>query len=172
MYCTVTYRTNLMKGKQKEVVVENKPGATNQVAAEFVARSAADGYTLLVCPEATFVTSIHICSEGSPARDFVDPPKFMSLKRVSDHNPSQITLTTSRGESRGSCVAAGLDCTCWAADVQRREFEASVAGKVPSASPYRARGHGPSRWGAACPPPLSQQLPRSGGQCGNGDRNG
>ena len=32
------------------VVVENKPGASNQIAAEYVARSSADGYTLLVSP--------------------------------------------------------------------------------------------------------------------------
>ena len=33
-----------------EVVVENKPGANNQVAAEYVAHQAGDGYTLIHRP--------------------------------------------------------------------------------------------------------------------------
>jgi tripartite-type tricarboxylate transporter receptor subunit TctC len=37
------------------IIVENKPGATNQIAAEYVAAAEGDGYTLFVTPEATFV---------------------------------------------------------------------------------------------------------------------
>ena len=37
------------------VVVENKPGANNLIAAEYVTRQPADGYTLFVAPESTFV---------------------------------------------------------------------------------------------------------------------
>jgi tripartite-type tricarboxylate transporter receptor subunit TctC len=40
-----------------EVVVENKPGANNQVAAEYVTHQAGDGYTLFVGPETTFVVN-------------------------------------------------------------------------------------------------------------------
>jgi tripartite-type tricarboxylate transporter receptor subunit TctC len=40
-----------------EVVVENKPGANNQVAAEYVAHQPGDGATLFVGPETTFIVN-------------------------------------------------------------------------------------------------------------------
>jgi tripartite-type tricarboxylate transporter receptor subunit TctC len=44
----------------QQVVIENRPGGgTGQVGTEYVARSAADGYTLLVTADATFVTAPH-----------------------------------------------------------------------------------------------------------------
>jgi tripartite-type tricarboxylate transporter receptor subunit TctC len=39
------------------VVVVNKPGANNQVAAEYVAHQPSDGYTLFVGPETTFIVN-------------------------------------------------------------------------------------------------------------------
>src|SRR5271154_1790111 len=39
------------------VVVENKPGANNQVAAEYVAHQPGDGSTLFVGPETTFIVN-------------------------------------------------------------------------------------------------------------------
>jgi tripartite-type tricarboxylate transporter receptor subunit TctC len=45
----------------QQVVVENKPGGgTGQVGTEYVAKSAPDGYTLLVTADATFVTARHV----------------------------------------------------------------------------------------------------------------
>jgi tripartite-type tricarboxylate transporter receptor subunit TctC len=41
----------------QQVVVENKPGANNQIAAEFVTKAAPDGYTLFIGPETTFVVN-------------------------------------------------------------------------------------------------------------------
>jgi tripartite-type tricarboxylate transporter receptor subunit TctC len=40
-----------------EAVVENKPGANNQVAAEYVTHQQGDGYTLFIAPETTFVVN-------------------------------------------------------------------------------------------------------------------
>jgi tripartite-type tricarboxylate transporter receptor subunit TctC len=48
----------------QQVVVENKPGGgTGQVGTEYVAKSAPDGYTLLVTADATFITAPHVYSK-------------------------------------------------------------------------------------------------------------
>src|SRR5262249_49369995 len=50
----------LTEAWKQQVVVENKPGGgAGQVGAEFAARSAPDGYTLLLTADATLVTNSH-----------------------------------------------------------------------------------------------------------------
>lgn len=55
------------------IVVENRPGANSQVGAEIVARSAPDGYTLLVSADTTFVMNPHLYAKlgYDVLRDFV-----------------------------------------------------------------------------------------------------
>src|SRR5438105_14116184 len=38
----------------QQAIVENKPGANNQIAAEHVAKATPDGYTLFIGPETNF----------------------------------------------------------------------------------------------------------------------
>ena len=74
----------------QQVVIENKPGATNQIAAESVARSAPDGYTLLVSPEATFVINPYLFAKLAydPAKDFVPVSGLIKIQQALVINPS------------------------------------------------------------------------------------
>ena len=40
-----------------QIIVENRPGANNQVAAEYVKQQPGDGYTLFIGPETTFIVN-------------------------------------------------------------------------------------------------------------------
>jgi tripartite-type tricarboxylate transporter receptor subunit TctC len=62
----------LSKGLGQPVIVENKPGAQSIIAAEFVARAPADGYTLLMGPSGPMTINPATYSKlsYSPTRDF------------------------------------------------------------------------------------------------------
>ena len=79
----------LSKTWGQAVVVENKPGASNQIGAVFVANSAPDGYTMLVTAEATFVINPWLYSRlpYDPVKDFMPITGLVSI--------SQALITTS-----------------------------------------------------------------------------
>ncbi len=58
---------------RQQVIVENRPGGNSQIGADYVARSAPDGYTLLVSADTTFVMAPHLYSnlKYDPLQDFV-----------------------------------------------------------------------------------------------------
>ena len=70
MVRTITPRLSERLGQP--IVVENKPGAGANIAAEAVARAAADGYTLLAAPTSTLAINPAIYSKlpYDPQRDF------------------------------------------------------------------------------------------------------
>jgi tripartite-type tricarboxylate transporter receptor subunit TctC len=73
-----------------QAVVENKPGANNQVAAEFVARQPGDGYTLFVGPESTFIVnpSLYGHLNYDPAKDFTPISGLVSVNHALVVNPA------------------------------------------------------------------------------------
>ena len=74
----------------QQVIVENKPGASNQIGAMAVANSVPDGYTLLVSPEATFVINPWLYKNlpYDPVKDFVPITGLVSISQALITNPS------------------------------------------------------------------------------------
>ena len=68
----------------QQVVVENRAGANTQIGAEHVAKSAGDGYTLMVTSEGTFVMnpSLYDKLPYDAARDFIPITTLVELKQV------------------------------------------------------------------------------------------
>jgi tripartite-type tricarboxylate transporter receptor subunit TctC len=56
----------------QQVIVENKPGGNTQIAADYVAKAAPDGHTLLLGPDVTFTVNPHLYRKLSydPVKDF------------------------------------------------------------------------------------------------------
>ena len=74
----------------QQVIVENKPGANNQIAAEYVAKAPADGYTLFVGPETTFVVnpSLYPKLPYDPVKGFTPISGLVSINHALILNPA------------------------------------------------------------------------------------
>jgi tripartite-type tricarboxylate transporter receptor subunit TctC len=72
------------------VVVENKPGANTIVATDTVAKSAPDGYTVLMTTDATFSINPHLYAKlpFDPQRDFVPVTMLVLLQQLLVAHPS------------------------------------------------------------------------------------
>ena len=73
-----------------QAVVENKPGANNQIAAEFVTKAAPDGYTLFIGPETTFVVnpSLYPKLPYDPVKGFTPISGLVSINHALIVHPS------------------------------------------------------------------------------------
>src|SRR6185436_19626223 len=80
----------LSRGLGQPVVIDNRPGAGSSIAAEFVAKSAPDGYTLLIAsPSSILVNPLLMPKPGYDAkRDLVPITKVSSSPLVVAVNPS------------------------------------------------------------------------------------
>jgi tripartite-type tricarboxylate transporter receptor subunit TctC len=76
--------SELSKSWPQPVVVENRPGANTIIAAEFVARAAADGYTLLLASDPTSSSNQYLYNKLSydPVRDFVPVINIAATREV------------------------------------------------------------------------------------------
>src|SRR5580765_6946976 len=63
----------MSEGLGQPIIIENRPGAQNIIAAEYVAKSAPDGYTLLMGPSGAMTMNPAIYSKlpYSPLKDFM-----------------------------------------------------------------------------------------------------
>src|ERR687891_2429880 len=72
------------------VLVENKPGANTIVAADAVAKSPADGYTVLMTTDATFAINPHLYAKlpFDAQRDFTPVTMLVLLQQLLVAHPS------------------------------------------------------------------------------------
>jgi tripartite-type tricarboxylate transporter receptor subunit TctC len=72
---------HLTKAWGQQVIAENKPGANNGIAAEYVAKAPPDGYTLLLGPDTTFTVNPFVYKKlpYDADRDFAPVAGLVSL---------------------------------------------------------------------------------------------
>lgn len=83
----------------RPVAVENRPGATGEVGARQVIRSAPDGYTLMHAPISTWAINVALRPNlgYDPVRDFTPITLAVTTPNVLVVNPQQIPATDLRG---------------------------------------------------------------------------
>ena len=79
----------LSRGLGQPIVIDNRPGAGSSIAAEYVAKSAPDGYTVLIASPSSILVNPLIMKLGYDAkRDLVPVTKVSSSPLVVAVNPS------------------------------------------------------------------------------------
>ncbi len=87
-----TVGTPLGERLGQQVVIDNRPGANGNIAAELAARSKPDGYTLFLGSDALFGVNPHIYSKMpvNPIRDFVPVASLISNQLILAAHPTAI----------------------------------------------------------------------------------
>lgn len=105
----------LQERLKRTVIVDNKPGASTIVGAEYVARSAPDGNTLLLTTESTLATNPSLYpklpyapSDFSPISLVVDMPMVLVAgTNVKASNITQVIETARRAPSESTYASIG-----------------------------------------------------------------
>jgi tripartite-type tricarboxylate transporter receptor subunit TctC len=86
----------LSRGLGQSIVIDNRPGAGSSIAAEYVAKSTPDGYTLLIASPSSILVNPLLMKLGYDAkRDLIPVTKVTSSPLVVAVNPS-VGVTTLR----------------------------------------------------------------------------
>ncbi len=73
----------------QQLIVENRPGAAAMIGSEYVARSAPDGYTLLVAPSTlVIVPSLYRKMRFDPIKDFAPVSQLISIPLMLVSHPA------------------------------------------------------------------------------------
>lgn len=84
-----TLQEPMQRALGQPIVVDNKPGAGSSLAAEFVAKSAPDGYTMLIAsPSSIFVNPLLNRNLGYQLRDLAPVTKVSSSPLIVAVNPA------------------------------------------------------------------------------------
>ena len=105
-----TLGATLQKSMGQAIVVDNKPGANGIVAAEFVAKAPADGYTLFMAVDTNLVVNPNLYAKVpyDPFRDFAPISVIarnglvLVAKARQDHDNRSVKVTTT---AKGRAVA-------------------------------------------------------------------
>lgn len=86
------YAEQIAQRSAQAVVVENRPGADGNLAAEFVARAAPDAHTFLVTGNNTHAANVHLYKSLSfdPDKDFAPVTTYARVPYVLLANPNRV----------------------------------------------------------------------------------
>src|SRR5207248_2383884 len=99
-----TLAQSLQERWKQPIVVENKTGGGQNIGADTVAKSAPDGYTLLVVPDNVFVTNPYL-----PKADDFDPLKDHAPFELVARINSEVARVLNSPEVKARLVPQGMD---------------------------------------------------------------